>query len=207
MSRSLVRRSVARRMLAAVAASALLLSLAACSVNDDLVADYRAGDNKGYIQVNETIDLIPVAERGEPVVFAGETEHGDAVSSDDFAGDVLVVNFWYAACGPCIVEAPVLEEVWQKWESDDVEFLGVNIYDQAPTAISFAKDNGVSYPSVIDIVDKQVSLAFAAAAPLKAPPVTLVIDREGRVAARLIGQIKSASLLSSIVTDTLAETS
>ena len=199
-------RSLIRRVVAAAAASALVLTLAACSVNDDLAADYRAGDNKGYIKADETIELIPVADRGEPVAVAGETEHGDAVSDADFAGDVLVVNFWYAACGPCIVEAPVLEEVWQKWEDDDVEFLGVNIYDQAPTAISFAKDNGVSYPSVIDITDKQVSLAFAAAAPLKAPPVTLVIDREGRVAARLIGQIKSASILSSIVSDTLAET-
>lgn len=196
---------LARRVAAAVAASALLLSLAACSVNDDLAADYREGSNKGYISADKTWTEIPVADRGEPVVFAGETEHGDAVSQADFEGSVLVVNFWYAACGPCIAEAPILEDVWQSFEGEDVAFLGVNIYDQAPTALSFARDNGVSYPSVIDIVDKQVSLAFAAAAPLKAPPVTLVLDREGRVAARIIGQLEDTSILSSLIRDTLAE--
>lgn len=196
-----------RRGAASVVAAALAVSLAACSVNDDLAADYREGSNKGYVSVGFSAVSIDESERGEPVAFAGVTEHGDEVSDADFAGEVVVVNFWYAACGPCIAEAPVLEQVWQDYEGDDVQFLGVNIYDQAPTAQSFARDNGVTYPSVIDIDDKQVSLAFSAETPLQAPPTTLVLDREGRVAARIIGQIKDPSILSTFVRETLAETS
>jgi Thiol-disulfide isomerase and thioredoxins len=192
---------------ASVAVGALAVSLAACSVNDDLASDYREGSNKGYISVGFSVADIPEAERGAPVAFAGVTEDADAVSDADFAGQVVVVNFWYAACGPCIAEAPVLEEVWQEYAGEGVQFLGVNIYDQAPTAQSFARDNGVTYPSVIDITDKQVSLAFAAETPLQAPPTTLVLDREGRVAARVIGQIKDASILSTLVRETLAESS
>jgi len=196
-----------RRIAAIALVSVLALSAAGCAVNDDLAQDYREGSNKGYISADFSVKEIPEAERGDAVAFAGVTEHGDAVSDADYAGDVLVVNFWYAACGPCIAEAPVLEEVSQEFAGEGVEFLGVNIYDQAPTAISFAQDNGVSYPSVIDIHDKNVSLAFAAAAPLKAPPVTLVIDRQGRVAARIIGQITTASILSTLVRDALTESS
>lgn len=198
-------RSRVRASLLAGVATVLVAALTACSVNDELAQDYREGSNKGYISAGYALVEIPPEDRGDPVEFAGVTEHGDEVSSADYAGEVLVVNFWYAACGPCIVEAPLLEEVWQEHQADDVAFLGVNIYDQPATAISFAVDNGVTYPSVIDITDKSVSLAFAAAAPLQAPPVTLVLDRQGRVAARIIGQLKSASILSTLVREASAE--
>lgn len=140
-------------------------------------------------------------------MFEGVTETGEAVSSDDYRGEVLVVNFWYAACGPCIVEAPLLEQVWQESKDEDVSFLGVNTYDQPATALSFAKDNGVTYPSVIDVVDGRVKLAFAQVTPIQATPTTLVIDRQGRVAARIIGQLASASILSTLVSDALDEDS
>ena len=139
------------------------------------------------------------------MTFEGVTETEEEVASDDYRGDVLVVNFWYAACGPCIVEAPYLEQVWQDYRDDGVAFLGVNTYDQPATALSFAKDNGVTYPSVIDVNDGKVKLAFAQVTPIQATPTTLVIDRSGRVAARVIGQLDSASILATLVEDVLEE--
>ena len=115
------------------------------------------------------------------------------------------MNFWYAACGPCIVEAPLLEEVWQEYQDQGVSFLGVNTYDQPATALSFARDNNVTYPSVIDVNDGKVKLAFAQVTPIQATPTTLVVDKEGRVAARIIGQLQSASILSTLVRDALGE--
>lgn len=155
----------------------------------------------GTFQVAE----IAVADRGEPVQFEGVIETGETVTSDDYRGEVLVVNFWYAACGPCIVEAPMLEEVFLRFQDEGVDFLGVNTYDQAETALSFARENKVTYPSVIDVNDGQVKLAFAQLTPIQATPTTLVMDRQGRLAARIIGQLPSASILSTIVADTLAE--
>ncbi len=195
----------ARRVAAGAVAAALAVTLVACSANDDLAQQYREGDDKGFISGQFQVHEEPVGSRGDPVVFEGVTEHDDPVSSDDFLGDVLVVNFWFAACGPCIVEAPILEDVWQANQDDDVAFLGINTYDQAPTALSFANDHGVTYPSVIDINDKQVSFAFAQATPIQATPTTLVLDREGRVAARIIGQIDSASILQTLIDGVLAE--
>lgn len=194
-----------RALIAAVLALLVVVVLAGCVSSDSLAQQYRDGNEKGYIAGDFRVVEIPEADRGEPVVFEGVTETGESVSSDDYRGGVLVVNFWYAACGPCIVEAPLLEEVWQEYQEQGVAFLGVNTYDQPATALSFARDNNVTYPSVIDVNDGKVKLAFAQVTPIQATPTTLVIDRQGRVAARIIGQLASASILSTLVADTLAE--
>lgn len=195
-----------RRIRHAVLASIpVLLLLAGCASNDSLSQQYRDGNEKGFIAGDFQVVEIPQDERGEPVTFEGVTETEEQVASDDYRGDVLVVNFWYAACGPCIVEAPYLEQVWQDYRDDGVAFLGVNTYDQPATALSFAKDNGVTYPSVIDVNDGKVKLAFAQVTPIQATPTTLVIDRSGRVAARVIGQLDSASILATLVEDVLEE--
>lgn len=179
--------------------------LTGCAADDSLAQQYRDGNEKGYIAGDFQVVEIPEPERGDPVVFEGVTETGDTVTSDDYRGGVLVVNLWYAACGPCIVEAPLLEEVWQDYQDQGVAFLGVNTYDQPATALSFARDNNITYPSVIDVNDGRVKLAFAQLTPIQATPTTLVIDRDGRVAARIIGQLATASILSTLVADTLAE--
>ena len=194
-----------RRMIAAATAVLLGVALTGCSANDSLAQQYQEGNEKGYIAGDFRVVEIAAGERGDPVVFEGVTETGETVSSDDYRGEVLVVNFWYAACGPCIVEAPLLEEVWQEYQDQGVSFLGVNTYDQPATALSFARDNNVTYPSVIDVNDGKVKLAFAQVTPIQATPTTLVLDRNGRVAARVIGQLASASILSTLVADTLAE--
>ena len=199
--------SLVRRAVAVGAVLVLAAGVAGCAGNDSLAQQYRNGNEKGYISGDFRVIEIPAAERSDPVVFEGVTETGETVSSDQYRDNVLVVNFWYAACGPCIVEAPLLEKVWQEYQDEGVAFLGVNTYDQPATALSFARDNGVTYPSVIDVNDGRVKLAFATVTPIQATPTTLVLDHNGRVAARIIGQLPSASILSTLVADTLAESS
>jgi thiol-disulfide isomerase/thioredoxin len=194
-----------RRIAAVISAVALAVGLAACT-QDPLAEQYREGSNKGYIAANGfEIDEIPAADRGEPVEFEGVLDDGTEVSSADYAGEVLVVNFWYANCAPCIVEAPFLEEAYQSFEGAPVSFLGINTYDQAATALSFARDNGVSYPSALAVNDGALKLAFAQHTPMNATPTTLVLDAEGRVAARLIGALSEASILETIVGDIVDE--
>lgn len=199
-------RSRLARAASALAALALVTSLAACA-SDPLAEAYRNGDNKGYISGDFRVTEIPAADRREPIRFSGRTEAGAEVSDADYAGQVLVVNFWYANCGPCRAEAGFLEQVHQEFAPQGAAFLGLNIYDQAETAAAFAKSFDVTYPSLIAIADAPLKLAFAEAAPLSATPVTLVLDREGRVAARVVGQLEDASILATLVRETLAETS
>jgi thiol-disulfide isomerase/thioredoxin len=178
-----------RRAVGVALAAVFAIGLSACA--PDAVSDsFLSGENTGYVAADGAIVEIPVAERGEPIAeFGGVTEHGDDFTSSELSGKVTVVNFWYAGCAPCRLEAEDLENVWQEHGGDDVAFLGV------------------TYPSLIDVDTAEAKLAFAAATSIQATPTTLVLDKQGRVAARIIGPVDSPSILSTLVKDALAEDS
>lgn len=189
--------------LAALAASSAVL-LTGCA-SDPLAEQYREGSGKNYIAGDGTISEFDASQRGEAVEFSGETVDGDTFDSADTIGEVTVVNFWYAGCAPCRVEAPILEEVSQSFGGEGVSFVGVNVRDQAGTAASFEETYGVTYPSILDVNEGSAQLAFAGDVPPAAVPTTIVLDREGRVAARVLGQLTDASILESIIDGLLAE--
>ena len=188
----------------AVAAS---LALAGCSSNDSLANSYNKNDTGNYVSADGSTKTIAPADRSAPVKFSGTTDAGEKVSSADYAGKVIVLNFWYAGCPPCRLEAPDLEKLNTKYSADGVVFLGVNKLDSAATAQSYEKSHGVTYPSILDADSGSVSLAFAAAHAISPNnvPTTLIIDAKGRVAARFSGLITSPSLVGEIIESTLAE--
>ncbi|BDZ65014.1 TlpA family protein disulfide reductase [Agromyces mangrovi Wang et al. 2018] len=192
-----------RRLAAVALAAASVVVLAGCG-SDPLADQYRDGSGKNYIAGDGTITEIAPADRGEPIAFAGESIEGEPVSSDDYAGEVLIVNFWYAGCAPCRAEAPDLQAVSEEFAGRGAGVLGVNVRDQAPTAASFEADYGITYPSIVDTNDGSVQLAFAGDVPPNAVPTTLVLDAEGRVAARILGQLNRSNL-QTIVGDVLDE--
>ena len=195
------------RLAAAAATLALAVSLGACSA-DPLAQQYLEGSNKGFIAADgfQTEEILP-GERGEPIVFTGEADSGETVSSDDYAGGVTVVNFWYAGCGPCRAEAPQLEEAHAAFDGEDVAFLGINLFDEAEVSLAFAETYGVTYPSALAARDGDLKLAFADATSISAVPTTLVLDQQGRVAARIIGIVSSASILEAMIKTVLKEES
>ncbi|MGH3702987.1 MAG: TlpA family protein disulfide reductase [Agromyces sp.] len=189
-------------MTAVVVASALLLT--GCT-SDPLADQFREGSGKNYIAGDGTITVYDSAERGDAIEFSGETVEGEQYDSADDAGKVQVVNFWYAGCAPCRAEAPILQEVHEAVDADEVSFVGVNVRDQAGTAAPFEKDYGIGYPSVLDVETGEAQLAFAGKVPPAAVPTTIVLDQDGKVAARVLGQLKDASILQTIIDDLLAE--
>lgn len=187
---------------------ALKIGVAALTVLVMFTGCRQAADpepsGSSYTSSDGTMTEFPPDSRGEPIEFSGVTETGGTVTSDDFRGDVLVVNFWYATCPPCRLEAPWLEEMNRKYSPDGVQFLGVNIRDGADTALAFAESFGVTYPSIVD-TDGQVALAFSGIASPAAVPTTVVFDRDGRPAARIVGLI-GVTTLESMIETVLAET-
>ena len=192
----------ALRAAIAVAAVGATLFLTACT-NDPLAQQYLNGDNKGYISGDGTVTEVDEADRGDPVQFEGIDVDGNTVSSSDYAGKVLVLNFWYAGCAPCRAEAPLLEQLNTEHQGSDVSFLGVNVRDQADTALSFEKTYGVTYPSIVD-TDGAMQFAFSGTVAPNAVPTTLVLDTQGRVAARILGRVSEASILDTLITSNLA---
>ncbi|SDQ26272.1 TlpA disulfide reductase family protein [Microbacterium sp. cf332] len=191
-----------RRLMAAALALGLVAGLAACtSPNDDLAGQYRDGDNKGFISGDGTVTEIPESERGASLEFTGTAVDGSTISSADYVGQPVVLNFWYAQCGPCRAEAPLLEEVYTDTQAVGADFLGINIYDGPEQAGSFEQTYGISYPSLLMQGDGDLKLALAASASVQAAPTTLVLDTEGRVAARIVGQLRDAGILRTLVED------
>ncbi|MCW2289648.1 TlpA disulfide reductase family protein [Leucobacter luti] len=198
-----------RRRIGAVVALGLTaaLALSGCSGGgNDLAKQWQESNEKGYVSGDGTSASFPPSDRTEPVEFSGEIENGDTLSSDELRGKVTVVNFWYAGCAPCRAEAPDLVEAYDEFAGDDVAFLGVNTRDQVAQAQQFSEEFNIEYPSIMDMPGgRSVQRAFAGQVPLNAVPTTLILDREGRVAHRVLGQLAAASQLSTLIKETLAE--
>ncbi|SED57463.1 TlpA family protein disulfide reductase [Ruania alba] len=179
---------------------AAVLVLAGCSGQDAITDD---GVTSGYVAGDGTIETWAPAERSEPVELSGESYHEEPVDIADWRGGPVVLNFWYAECPPCRAEAPDLAQVSQDYADDGVHFLGVNHTNDAGTALAFERRFDVPYPSLHDR-DAEGVAAVQGVVPLQAMPSTVVLDAEGRVAARVIGLVE-ASTLSGLLDDVLAE--
>jgi thiol-disulfide isomerase/thioredoxin len=191
-----------RRLLVVVAASAVAVGvLAGCTEDPSIASD---GNNTGYVSGGGVYAEIPVADRKSPLAFTATLDTGAPITSKQLLGKVQVLNFWYAGCGPCRVEAPRLEKAYKHY-AGKVEFLGVNTYDQAATARTFEETHGVTYPSVIDTNNATVQYAYSNFIPPDSVPVTLVLDRHGRVAARVTGEVETTAILTDLVDRVIAE--
>jgi thiol-disulfide isomerase/thioredoxin len=185
-----------------IAAVATLGLLTGCAANDPLANQYKAGDNKNYIAGDGTVTEFAAGNRGNSVSWSGTTESGDVISSQALSGVVTVMNFWYAGCAPCRAEAPDLVSLQSEFK--DVQFVGVNVRDSAPTAIAFEKNFDISWPSIIDANTGSVLLAFTGIVTPQAVPTTIVIGKDGKVTARVLGRIDK-SILRSLIKTAAAE--
>jgi thiol-disulfide isomerase/thioredoxin len=172
--------------------------LSGCSQRDgDEVAD------QGYIAGSGTVRAIGVAERDTPVRLRGRTLEGTGFDLRDHRGKVVVVNVWGSWCPPCVAEAPDLQSVWARQPESEVQFVGIDVRDNTAAALAHQRRFGVTYPSLED-EDGRLLLALRGTLPPQAVPSTLVLDRRGRVAARVLGQVRAATLRA-LVGDALDE--
>jgi peroxiredoxin len=191
---------VSRRVVALSVVS-ILLGLTACTQPSDL----GNGVDGDYVSSSGSVQTIAPENREAAVDFAGDTDQGDAVVSAELTGSVVVLNFWYANCPPCRREAPDLVALHGEFAEQGVVFLGVNIRDSGERARAFAAEFGILYPSLLDAAHRDIVSAFAGEVPPSAVPTTLVLDAEGRVAARFTGIIESRSTLATVIETVLAE--
>ena len=179
-------------------AIALLLSLFVLSssgcATDPLAKQFREGDNKNYIAGDGTVTEFALGSRPKAADWSGVSESGDSLSSNQLAGVITVINFWYAGCAPCRVEMPELIELQDQFLGDEVQFIGVNVRDTSETALAFARQINLNFPSVMDAKTGSVVLAFTGVVTPQAVPTTLVIDSEGNVSARVLGRIDKGIL-------------
>jgi len=192
--------SLDRRQALGLAGAGLLgLALSACSQDDPLAQQARAGDNKNYVGGDGTVTEFAKDQRAAAREYQGTLFDGTKVTGKDLLGSVVVMNFWFAACAPCRIEAPDLVKLHQEFAPKGVKFFGVNLRDEKATAEAFEKSFGITYPSFND-KDGQVLLALSGIAPPNSVPATLVFDKQGRVSARIVGELERGTMKTLIQT-------
>lgn len=150
----------------------------------------------GYVSGDGGVTILQPAERPDAPVVSGPRLGAEeqTISTGDYEGTILVLNVWGSWCAPCRAEAPELE-VAAEQTAGTAQFLGLNTRDLDPApAEAFMRSFEVSYPSIYD-PSGSLLLEFSDQLPPSGIPSTLVIDEEGQVAARIIGQTTAATVV------------
>lgn len=194
------RSTLNRRALFAGAIAGTALVLSACSENDGLAE--QAGSDQGYVSGSGAVSQVAKDKRGEPLDLSFETIDGKSMSLADIRPTPVIINLWYAACPPCRKEAPDLKSVSEEF-GDSVQFIGVNVRDQAAEANAFISNYQIPYPNMLDKNGDMVAL-LSGVLPPQATPSTVILDAQGRAAARVVGAVER-STLQGLIEGVLAE--
>lgn len=164
----------------------------------------NGGSTGGFVSGDRTITVVPVKDRRPAPVLSGVDLDGARLSSADLrrTNRVLVVNVWGSWCGPCRREAPVLSAVSKQYTKRGVAFLGLLSRDKPAAASAFVRRFDLSYPSLQD-PGGRLQLRFAGTLPSQGIPTTWIIDRHGRVAARVLVEVTKPTLVG-LIDDELA---
>jgi thiol-disulfide isomerase/thioredoxin len=194
------------KLVAVLAALALSVGVSACGTDaGSIAAQARSGDDKGFVSGDGTIERLAPDQRTTPLTLSGTTVQGTSWKVADALGKVLVLNVWGSWCGPCVAEMPHLQQVWSQMSTagKPVQFMGINERDGAETATAFLRAKRVTYPSLQDDGERTL---LALRGKANTTPTTLVLDRTGRIAARVSGPVSAATLVG-LVNDVLGESS
>lgn len=187
-----------KRVVAVVLSMGLALGMAGCA-NDPLAEQFRSGTNKNYISGDGSVTEFQ-GERSVGEHWVAETFDGQVLDSKNLLGQVVVLNFWYAGCAPCRAETPDLADIASDYEGKGVQVVGVNVRDTAETALAFARNQNLNYPSVMDIEFGSVVQAYTGVVSPSAVPTTLVINAKGEITARVLGRFVPSTLRSLVET-------
>lgn len=170
--------------------AAVVPALAACSSGTGVSSE------DGFAVGDGSYTRIAPDKRAAAPELAGTTLDGKKISTADYVGKVVVINVWGSWCAPCRHEAPQLVKAAAETKGV-AQFIGLNTRDtNQAAAASFARVSKMTYPHIWD-PDGKLLLAFRSL-PAKAIPSTLVLDKQGRIAARILGETRATTLVGTV---------
>ncbi|MFD7551573.1 TlpA family protein disulfide reductase [Streptomyces sp. NPDC059578] len=174
---------------AAVTGAALLLT--ACGSG----GTSGGANGTNFVASSDGVSTVKKGERAAGPKIDGETLEGERLDVADFKGKVVVLNVWGSWCPPCRAEAPGFQKVAKETKAEGVEFVGINTRDSSKgPAREFEKNFGVTYPSLYDPMGKLMLRFPKGTLNPQSIPSTIVLDREGRVAARALTPLSEENL-------------
>ncbi|HEX9941043.1 MAG TPA: TlpA disulfide reductase family protein [Thermoanaerobaculia bacterium] len=114
---------------------------------------------------------------GKKADFRLQTVDGRTLGPKDFPGQVVVVDFWATWCGPCHLQAQILEPIYRDFKGRGVQFLAANVGEEPETVKKFLQKKPFPYPVLLDPKD-----SVASSLGVYALPTLLVVDKQGRIA-------------------------
>ncbi|MEU0057093.1 TlpA disulfide reductase family protein [Streptomyces sp. NPDC006334] len=199
--RSSRNRTRTRRAALTAGAAVAALLVSACTSG----GTSGGGGDTNFIMGEDGVATAKKGERAEVPDLSGTTVDGGQLDVSSFKGKVVVLNVWGSWCAPCRAEAPNFEKVYSDLKGKGVQFVGINTRDAEVTnARSFETQQGVTYPSLYDPNGKLMLRFKRGTLNPQAIPSTLVIDREGKIAARSLAAL-SEEKLRGMISPVLAE--
>ena len=194
-------RALSRSKAAASVIISVLLMITGCTT-DSAGRDSQTGTENGYVGHDQQFTRVPIKHRDKaPDISGPNLANGKMINSADYAGKVLVINIWGSWCPPCRKEAPDLQAA-SKILGSKAQFIGIDSRDPGEAAPkAFIRAHKISYPSIYDPDGSEV-VKFDDLPP-SAIPSTLVVDKQGRLAVRILGSITKDTLVD-IVDDVAA---
>lgn len=128
----------------------------------------------------------PVRVGSEAPQFTLTTFDGQIINTEDYAGQVIVINFWASWCLPCEEEAAELEQAYQMYKNQGVIFLGVDYTDTEPEALAYLEQFGITYPNGPDL-----RTAISQAYRMRGVPETYIVGPDGIITSVMIGPYES----------------
>jgi peroxiredoxin len=179
---------IRRRTVVTVTAAAVVLAGGALAV-DHLTT---SSDTASRVVNGNTVEYTAGHQPLVPDITATSLT-GTPIKMTSYRGKILVLNFWWSLCAPCIAEAPTLEVAYQQYHPQGVDFLGDDVGDTVTNALSFIQSKSISYPSIND-PSYSIVQQFSQAVPVSATPTTVVIDKTGHVVGMILGGISIGEL-------------
>ena len=119
-----------------------------------------------------------------PLNYTVKDMNGAQVKIADYAGKVILLNYWATWCGPCRVEIPGFVELYDQYKDKGLVILGVSTDDDPETLRGYAKEMKMNYPVLVGRENEELLDAFG---PLFGLPTSYVIGRDGSVCAKQLG--------------------
>lgn len=189
--RSQRRRARRRHRRAHGAAAAALAMAGALSAGCSAAASGQTqamGNGQNFVAGSQGVTTYHGSSAPVAPHLSGTTLTGAKLSLSADRGHVVVLNFWGSWCAPCRSEAPALAALARHFQPAGVRFAGVDIRDNTAAAKAFESNFGITYPSFND-PGGLIALDFRSTVPPAGIPTTLVINRSGRIVARVIGEV------------------
>jgi len=130
-------------------------------------------------------EAVAAEDREEVLSFTGTTLDGEPFDLTDLRGKVVVINAWASWCAPCRSEMPAFVDLHASADPADIAVVGLNVGDDPDAAQAFMDEQGMAFTNVAD--PEGTILATVPGVPPKSLPSTVILDREGRIATRIIG--------------------